>query len=82
MKELIETLKQKVEKHEAKLGAHKETEVILSSEYKYQKDINPEKAELIYGKLVSTLKNIEYHTASAKTYQKVIALIEEKMEII
>lgn len=81
MKEVIEELKVKVKKHEEKLAAHKQSESILAAEYNYQKELDKEKAEIIYGKLLSTVKNIEYHTASAKTYGKVIVMLENELNI-
>lgn len=79
MKDVVKVLKEKVEKHESKLKAHKETEVILEAEYKDQKDKDAEKASFIQAKLFSTIKNIEYHKATAKTYKKVIAILEQKL---
>lgn len=72
MKDLNKTLSEKVVKHEEKLKAHKESEIILELERKELQD----KLERVEGKILSTVKNIEYHTAKLKTYKKVQDLIK------
>lgn len=67
MKDLKQMLSEKVAKHEEKLKAHKESEVILELE---RKELQ-EKLESVEAKILSTVKNIEYHTAKVKTYKKV-----------
>lgn len=79
MNELIETFKDKLEKHEGKLKAHKESEIILKAEYDELKNNKSDKQERVGEKLLSTIKNIEYHTAKYKTYKKVIIALKEKI---
>lgn len=67
MRDLNKTLSEKVTKHEEKLKAHKESEAILELERKALE----EKLERVESKILSTVKNIEYHTAKVKTYKKV-----------
>lgn len=74
--DLLKVLESKVAKHEEKLKAQKESEPTLRTMYDSLKETNPEKAESYHEKIVSTLKHIEYHTASAKTYNKVINMIK------
>lgn len=78
MKELIASLEEKIEKHESKLKAHVESEAILQTEQDTIEDKNCEKYERLGEKLLSTIKNIEYHTATSKSYQKVIAMLKQK----
>lgn len=79
MNDLIKSLEEKVDKHEEKLRAHKESKVILQREQDSLVDKNCEKHERMGDKLLSTIKNIEYHTATSKTYKKVIAKLEQKL---
>lgn len=80
MKDLIATFEEKLEKHEGKLKAHQESERILRAEYEDLKKNNSEKQERVGEKLLSTVKNIEYHTAKYKTYKKVIEMLQEKLQ--
>lgn len=77
MNDVIEVLKGKLEKHDGKLKAHLESERILESEYGEHKKNKSEKQERVGEKLLSTVKNIEYHTAKVKTYKSVIEMLEK-----
>lgn len=78
MEDLIDVFKEKIEKHANKLKDHKQTEEILRADYKYLQERDPEKAERIGEKLLSTVKNIEYHIAKYKTYKKVVEMMEQR----
>ena len=80
MDNLVDTLKAKVEKHKEKCEAHLSSESILKAEYEHLKATSTDTAriESVQNKLLSTVKNIEYHQGSYKTYQKVIDMIEDK----
>lgn len=71
MKELKKDLNVKINKHEEKLKAHKESEAILQLEKKELLD----KLEMLDSKILSTVKGIEYHTGKLKAYQKVSDMI-------
>lgn len=77
MKALAAELQKKVQKHEEKLKAHHESKAILISECEYLKEKNDlEKLDRTGEKLLSTLKNIEYHNGKKSAYEKVLAMIE------
>lgn len=80
MKGLIGTLEKKVEKHKEKSKAHLSSKDILKAEYEHLKSTSTDidKIESVERKLLSTVKNIEYHQGSYKTYQKVIDMINKK----
>ena len=80
MEDLIELFKAKIDKHEGKLKAHKETEAILRADYEDLKERDFEKSKRVGEKLLSTIKNIEYHTAKYKTYKKVVEALEAKVQ--
>lgn len=75
--DLIATLKEKIEAHNEKLEAHESAEKILSAEYEdlNSKGEDTEKIERVGEKLLSTIKNIEYHKATAKAYGKIIKML-------
>lgn len=75
---LVEKLKGKIEIHNEKLEAHEATEKILSAEYLdlQARNEDPEKIERTAQKLYSTIKNVEYHKATSKTYGKVIEMLK------
>lgn len=77
MNDVVKVLKGKLEKHEGKLKAHLESERILEKEYEERKKNGSDKEERVGKKLLSTIKNIEYHTAKVKTYKSVIAMLEK-----
>lgn len=78
MEDLIEMFKAKIDKHEGKLKAHKETEAILRANYEDFKERDFEKSKRVGEKLLSTIKSVEYHTAKYKTYKKVVEALEAK----
>lgn len=79
MEVLVKKLEEKVKKHKEKLKAHKESEEILRAEYENLKENNDEKQERVGDKLLSTVKNIEYHTGKYKAYNKAVAMIKENI---
>lgn len=76
-----EFLLEKIQKHEEKLKAHKDSEYILNARYKELSEKDDPKSNLILEKLNSTIKNIEYHKGAYKAYNKALSLYKENYSI-
>lgn len=75
MENVLETLIKKAERHESKIKTHKLIEKNLRLEYKA---LNEGRRKNVVGnQLEITIRSIEYHKGSAKTYRKSANLIRE-----
>lgn len=75
MKNAIEQLREKEGRHLDKLKQHNDIKETLENEYKLLAEGNSRKKR-VAEQLESTLKSIEYHTITAKTYQKAIKIVQ------
>lgn len=77
MDNLLMILKQKAQKHEEKIKVHKRVEDDLRGEYNLLSNDDKRK-DYIGEKLEITIRAIEYHKGSSKTYLKAYNMIVEE----
>ena len=71
-KETIQsTIKEKVEKHKEKLIQHEDAKKVLE----IQREEMKQKLESIDSKILSSTKNIEYHTGKMKAYEGIASML-------
>lgn len=65
-------LEKRIQKHDEKIKAHMESKSILQKE----KEELLKKIESVDAKILSTEKNLEYHTGKKKAYEKVLTILD------
>lgn len=71
LKEVQSTIKGKVEKHKEKIKLHEESKKILEL---HRAEVK-QKLENLDSKILSSTKNIEYHTGKMKAYESVSSML-------